>query len=217
VRNLILQHWTGAIDALGEASSANIRAYADRIGAEYRLLRGDVFRPGLTAPMQKLQMLSAEFDGYDMVVMLDLDMFAVSGIAENIFTDVEGTGLFSEYTQKVFERCRREHPTLCDKRYAYWGGAIYRLPLELRQRLRRHIKDEDLQQFNRSFQDEGVMHRLATFEKIEQDKIPDRWCHCSYRPDPEKAAMIHVRTKIAPNGPKRTKIENYRALRGVIE
>ena len=29
---------------------------------------------------------------------------------------------------------------------------------------------------------------------------------------PEKAGFIHVRTKITPQGPKRTKMENYQAL-----
>lgn len=39
-----------------------------------------------------------------------------------------------------------------------------------------------------------------------------KWCQCSFLPNPELAGFIHVRTKITPTGPKRTKMENYKAL-----
>lgn len=44
-------------------------------------------------------------------------------------------------------------------------------------------------------------------------------CQCSFLPNPEKAGFIHVRTKVTPKGPKRTKIENLRSLqvKGIIE
>jgi hypothetical protein len=204
--------------ALCDASVANIWAYAKRMGAEYRLLRGDVFRPNLSAPCQKLFMLDVSFDAYETVVMLDTDMFAVKGLAENVF-ELDGAGLFSDYTRNVFRRCQERHPGLTDANYAYWGGAIYRLSRELRQRLRVHISEDELQRFSANFEDEGIMHRLAMLAKVPQDRIPDRWCQCSYRPNPESAAMIHVRTKVAPGGPKRTKLENYRSLQqlGVLD
>ena len=217
--DLILQHWTGEIDELGARSSANLAAYAGRIGADYRLLRGDVFRPGLASPCQKLHMLDAEFDGYDWVLMVDMDMFAVRDLAENVFTEVSGTGLFSEYTAGVFRNCRSRHPTLTDARWAYWGGAIWRLSRELRQRLRAHIREAELAPFSGNYNDEGIMHRLACLAKIPQDRLPQRWCQCNYLPEPGRAAMIHVRTKVTPTGPKRPKIDNYRDLcgRGVLE
>lgn len=204
--------------ALCEASVANIWAYAKRIGAQYQLLRGNVFRPNLSAPCQKLHMLDVSFDAYDTVVMLDSDMFAVRGLAENVF-ELDGSGLFSAYTANVFRRCRERHPGLTDANYAYWGGAIYRLPRELRQCLRAHIVEDELVRFSANFEDEGIMHRLAMLAKVSQDRIPDRWCQCSYLPNPERAAMIHVRTKVAPGGPKRTKLENYRLLQqlGVLD
>ena len=215
--NIVLQHWTGELDALGEASMANISSYASRIGAEYALLRGDVFRPGLASPCQKLHMLSAEFDAYDWVVMVDMDMFAVKGLTENVFTDITGTGMHSDFTSGIFDRCRAKHPDLCDPRWAYWGGAIWRLSRDRRQRLRVHLRMDEVERFSGNFTDEGVMHRLACLARIPQDYLPERWCWCSYRPNPERAAMIHIRTKVTPTGPKRLKIENYRALAGVIE
>jgi hypothetical protein len=193
--NIILQHWAGEMDELGNLSSANIAAYAARIGADYRLLRGNVFRQHLTAQCQKLYMLDAVFDDYDMVVMLDMDMFAVTGLTENVFTDVAGTGLFSEFTEKIFRRCQETHPELTSPKYAYWGGAIYRLTLGLRRLLRAQIVDAELDQFDRTFKDEGIMHRLAMLARVPQDRIPDRWCQCSYLPNPGAAAMIHIRCK----------------------
>lgn len=202
------------MDELGNRSSANIAAYAARIGADYRLLRGNVFRQRLTAPCQKLYMLDAVFDDYDMVVMLDMDMFAVTGLAENVFTDVAGSGLFSNYTDKIFLRCLATHPDLTDERYAYWGGAIYRLSLALRKLLRAQIVEEELDRFDLTFKDEGIMHRLAVRAKVLQDRIPDRWCQCSYLPNPQKAAMIHIRCKTAEfdadgNRRKVAKLDNY--------
>lgn len=206
--NLILQHWTGDLDELGRLSSQNISGYAARVGAEYRLLRGNVFRKHLAPPCQKLHMLSEEFDGYEWVVMLDMDMFSVT--PENVF-EVEGTGLFSEFTRKVFAACRTRHPQHTSDRHAYWGGAIYRMHRDLRRTLRNHIREADLLEFNESFHDEGIVHRLAMLAGIKQDRMPDRWCHCSYRPDPQAAAMIHVRKRSA-SGVVRTKLDNYRSL-----
>lgn len=216
--NIILQHWSGEMNELGRLSSANISAYAARMGAEYKLLRGNVFRADLSPPCQKLYMLDQVFDSYETVVMLDMDMFAVKGLAENVF-ELQGSGLFSDFTKSVFNRCRKAHPNLTDPSYAYWGGAIYRLPVELRKSLRQHIRDDEMRQFDHDFQDEGIMHRLASMARVKQDRIPDRWCQCSYLPLPKTAAMIHIRTKTEIEGKKRSKLENYMELKrqGVIE
>ena len=81
---------------------------------------------------------------------------------------------------------------------------------------------EELAQFSGNFEDEGMMSFLAGKLGItpEEQVIPGEyaWCHCSYREGIENAELIHIRTKITPVGPKRTKIENYRGLveRGLI-
>jgi hypothetical protein len=213
--NILLQHWTGELGELERLSSVNIANYAKRMGAEYGLLRGNVFKADLKPPCQKIYMLDKEFDAYETVVMVDMDMFAVRDLADDVF-QLDGTGLFSEYTEKVFGWCRAKHPNLTDARFAYWGGAIYRLTLERRQELRKHLGGW-VGEFNDTYHDEGIMHRLATLAKVKQDRIPDRWCQCSYLPNPESAAMIHIRTKIKPEGPKRTKLENYTALKSILE
>ena len=111
---------------------------------------------------------------------------------------------------------------MLDTDYAYWGGAIYNLTRQQRIKLRQGIVDFEMLKFDDNYQDEGIMFRLATVAKITQEEstLPGdyKWCHCSYREGIENAALIHVRTKITPAGPKRTKIENYYDLveRGLI-
>jgi hypothetical protein len=58
------------------------------------------------------------------------------------------------------------------------------------------------------------MHVLANRAgiKSEDTYLDQKWCQCSFLPNPEKAGFIHVRTKVTPAGPKREKIENYNQL-----
>lgn len=224
MKKIILQHWTGTMNELGNASSANIQRYAEKCSADYRLLRGDVFRTGLSPPMQKLYMLDEEFDEYDIVVMLDMDMFIRNGMEEDIFEDVtSGVGMFSECQEKLIKSLARQKPKMGNIGFPYWGGAIYRLDRKTRQKLRAHIDEDELLLFTGQgkFEDEGMMHRLATLAKIPKCSLPDgkRWCHGSFEVGIENSAMIHIRTKIAPRGPKRDKIVNYRELvnQGLIE
>ncbi len=220
MKNIILQHWTGKMNTLGYHSSSNIQTYAKQLGAEYKLLRGNVFRNHLSPPCQKVYMLDKVFDEYDIVVMLDIDMFVTKDLKENIF-NIEGVGLFSAHTASIFKGMCKLFPRLTNSNYAYWGGAIYKMDRTLRQTLRQHIQEDEIKQFSGTgnYEDEGTMHRLATLAKIKQSRIPDRWCQCSFLPNPERAAIIHVRTKVTPTGPKRAKLENYKDLvtKGILE
>lgn len=219
MKTIMLQHYTGTLGEIEKLSIANISKYAERIGSDYKFVQGNVFRKNLTAPCQKLYMLDPVWDSYDYVAMLDTDMFAVNDLKENVFTDISGIGLFTNYTKGVFESCISRHPFLADRNYAYWGGCLWRLSLNERITLRQHICEHEILQFSGNFEDEGIMHRLAVLAKMKHNPIPQRWSQCSYLPEPEKAAMIHVRTKITPVGPKRSKLENYISLKekGVIE
>jgi hypothetical protein len=222
MKKIILQHWTGELNELCKASSANISKYAKKLGAEYKLLLGDVFQPGLSAPMQKLHMLDEIFDEYDIVVMLDADMFVRKGMEENIF-DLKGVGMFAEVQERIFKSLCRKQPNLTNPDYPYWGGATYVLDRETRQKLRAHININELRNFSGqgNFEDEGSMHRLATLAQLPKQKLPGRkkWCHGSFEDGIEQCALIHIRTKISPKGPKRDKIVNYKDLvnRGLIE
>lgn len=222
MKNIILQHWSGPINELGELSSANISKYARSLNEEYKLLRGDLFRPNLKTPwppLQKLYMLDEIFDEYDIVVMMDMDMFTRKGMNENIFTDLEGAGRHTVVQQRLVNRISSKWG---DPKCSYWGGSVYRLTRELRQKLRMHIKEDEIVYFcsRPSHGDEGMMHRLASLAQIKNHYFPDdRWGRSSFERNVGNAATIHVRSNIAPAGPKRSKIENYRNLveRGLID
>lgn len=223
--NIILQHFDGELRELDKLSIENIQKYAEFVGAEYQLVRGKPFNKTLTAPCQKVHMLSEDYDVYDQVLMLDIDMFRPRNMYTNIF-DVKGIGMYAD-TQKRLHRSLvslyKSHSSM-DK--PYWGGAIYKMNLETRKKLRSGFNGniDWIQNYNKPyhFEDEGIMHSLAVKSNIdisENEKYLDqKWCWCSFLPEPERAGFIHVRTKVTPQGPKREKIENYYdlAMRGIL-
>ena len=224
MKNIILQHWTGDINELTELSVANISKYAKKVGADYKFLKGNVFREYLSPPCQKIYMLDEEFDEYDNVVMLDPDMFTRNGMEDDIFDEnITGIGKVTEVQERLARSMVRQHPRLANINYPYWGGAVRKIDKATRQKLRSCINDEEIKRFSGQGhgEDEGILHRLAVLAKLKKTQLPDgrKWSHGSFEEGIEAAAIIHIRTKIAPNGPKKPKIENYRGLvkRGIIK
>lgn len=223
MKNIILQHWTGEMNELCLLSSKNIEKYAKKVGADYQLLRGNVFREHLNSPCQKMYMLDEVFDEYDIVVMMDPDMFTRKGMEENIFTDVVGIGRHTAIQDQLVRSLSRIYKKHGNPNYPYWGGSIYRLDRKLRKTLRKHINENELNLFHDKFHDEGIMHRLAVLAKIEttnETYLPGNHWNCgSFEDEVKECAIIHIRTKVTPTGPKKPKIENYRDLvkRGLIE
>ena len=224
MKNIILQHWTGDVNELTRLSVANISKYATKIGADYKFVQGNVFRPHLSPPCQKIYMLDEVFDEYDNVVMLDPDMFTRKGMNDDIFDEsITGIGKVTEIQERLVRSMVRQHRQLADANYPYWGGAVRKIDRETRQLLRSHINEEEMKHFSGQGrgEDEGIMHRLAVLAKLEKCQLPGgrMWSHCSFGEGIETAALIHIRTKITPQGPKRTKIENYNSLveQGLIE
>ena len=222
--NIILQHFDGDLRPLDEKSIENIKAYADMVGAEYRLIRGKPFRKHLTSPCQKVYMLDKEFDQYDQVLMLDIDMFAPIGMEENIF-ELEGVGLYADVQKMLHRKIAAQYPMIANLSVPYWGGAIYKMDKTMRTKLRTHLGSNEgwMNNYNKlyHFEDEGIMHTLAYQQGLKcEDKyiLEQKWCQCSFLPNPENAGFIHVRTKITPTGPKREKLENYNELvsKGVL-
>ena len=216
--NIILQHFDGDLRPLDEKSVENIMAYADMVGAEYRLIRGKPFREHLTSPCQKVHMLHKEFDEYDQVLMLDIDMFAPKGMTENIF-DLQGVGLYADTQKMLHRKISAQYPMIASLSVPYWGGAIYKMDKTMRMTLRQHLDGNEgwMNNYNKlyHFEDEGIMHTLAYKQGLKcEDRyiLEQKWCQCSFLPNPENAGFIHVRTKITPTGPKREKIENYNEL-----
>lgn len=216
--NIILQHFDGELRELDKLSMANIQEYAEMVGAEYRLITGRPFRPHLTSPCQKVHMIDEEFDEYDQVLMLDIDMFAPKGMTENVF-ELEGVGLYADTQKRLHETIARNYPMIASRIAPYWGGAIYKMDRAMRKKLRGQLFGPEgwMNNYNQPYryEDEGIIHTLAFKAGLYVDNkytLDQKWCQCSFLPNPEKAGFIHIRTKVTPSGPKREKIENYNAL-----
>ena len=217
MRNLILQHFDGEMRPLDYESQWNIMDYADMIDADYKLVLGKPFRQNLTNACQKVHMIHEEFDDWDNVLMLDIDMFRPTNMNVNVFEE-KGIGLYAAVQQNLHRRLVQWHPMLASMDAPYWGGAIYKMDKRTRQKLRKELGGNEGWMLNYNqlyhFEDEGIMHTLAFKSGFNTKKayMHKRWCQCSFLPNPERAGFIHVRTKITPTGPKRDKIENYKSL-----
>ena len=217
MKNIILQHFDGELRELDKLSIKNIQGYAEMVGAEYQLVRGKPFRSHLTAPCQKVHLIHEEWDDYDDVLMLDIDMFAPKGMTENVF-EKDGIGLYADTQMRLHRQIAQKFPFIASVNTPYWGGAIYKMDKKTRQTLRKELGGDEGWMLNYNklyhFEDEGIIHTLA-FKSGFKTKTPylDRkWCQCSFLPNPESAGFIHIRTKVTPQGPKREKIENYNEL-----
>lgn len=205
--NILLQHWHGEVTDVELQSWESMARYAASVGAEHRVLRGEPIA-GVTNPqMHKLHMLSEEFDGYDLLVMVDSDMFARES-AENVF-EATGVGVCGDLQRTLRDSCRRRVPHRFRKARAadYYGGAVYRLTREQRISLRLHLNAgvmRDFDEYNRGC-DEGVMHYLATREGFVGRGLSggDLWACSSYSRDAGLAHFVHVRRRMREGSEQR--------------
>jgi hypothetical protein len=221
MKRLILQHYTGEPGEVERLSIENIRAFAVREQADYQFLQGNVFSDQLSPPMQKLVMLDERFDEYDVVVMLDTDMFIRKGMSENLF-DQPGIGVSGKFQRRLKWAFIRKMKGLVHWRYPYWNGSIWKLDRRHRQLFRSKLPLVDMMKYTDGrLEDEGVMHQLARHSRFTGGILPggSKWAMSSWDDDIENATMIHIRPQIRFKGPKRPKIENLRVLveRGLIE
>lgn len=218
MKNIILQHFTGKLRPLDKLSIENIQAYASRIGVDYQFVNGQVFREHLTPPCQKVHILDEKWDDYDNVLMLDIDMFATKNLYENVFNS-PGVGLFAGTQERLKNRLVQYGRIRPDD--GYWAGAFYKLTREQRIALRDIIppNDEWMDLYNKPYhyEDEGIIAELFSQTGTPWQNCDPKWQQDSYLPQ-HKAGMIHVRTKITPQGPKREKIENYydMVMKGIL-
>ena len=218
MKNIILQHFDGKLGLLEQLSIENIKGYAQSVNADYKLLTVKVFRDHLTSPCQKVHMISEEFDNYDNVLMLDIDMFTPKNMVWDVF-EVQGVGLHSDPVQvRLHQRLANSYPSIASLQSPYWGGAIYKMSRDLRVQLRAHLGGDEswMDNFNKRFEyeDEGIIHVLATKANIPLTNayLDQKWCYCSYLPNPNTAGFIHIRNRVTPNGPHMPKVDVYYKL-----
>lgn len=213
-KNLILQHWhTANLPDVVTLSSRAVRHYAATIGADYYLLCGSPFDSRLTPPCQKLNMLSATWDDYEEVCMIDADMFPVAGLSESVF-GLRGYGI---YHPSAHKRVHRQLPKLTSMDAPYWGGAIYCFARHLRVILREYYDFNWARVFNSRGcgEDEGIMHRLAllaSWRTTDPVYIDEGWAWPSFEEDFNPTKFVHVRHHPEP------KMVQYERLRkkGII-
>jgi hypothetical protein len=231
MKKLILQHWGGELNDLTKKSVEQFETYAEWVGADYKLLRDHAFSKMIPkeAPTQKMAMLSEEWDNYDVVVMVDPDMFIRGRLEDrlDIFEDETGYGVHMHVQQRLRREMNSRYPLKFDLNCAWWGGSCWRLPREFRQKMRSHISQQEIPFFatRKTHCDEGFMHRLATLANVKDGYFPDaRWQFPSYGGDWGNVAtdsqFIHIRNKSIVDGKivKTPKEENYSNLvkQGII-
>lgn len=215
--NLILQHWDGEPTEVERRSWMSIAAYADRIGAEHRVLSGTPLGEVSYPHMHKLHLFAEEFDVYDAVVMMDSDMFAAQN-AGSIF-DVPGIGICGPLQEVLRKNVRARVPAyFVDAGSAdYYGGAVYKFDRAQRLAFRRHLTSDVVAAFD-SYEygcDEGAIHYLATMTATVGHALPDgeAWACSSFAKDVSRAHLIHIRRRVADGkDQKRPKTENLQKL-----
>jgi len=108
MKNIIYQYWQGSMKPGVIASTKLMKDYAERIGAEYRfdhnitIAGKSVNVPIYYEPANPL--VDATFDVYDNVALVDIDVFPVDGLNENMFDllDGEDAGICTEPKQPYF-------------------------------------------------------------------------------------------------------------------
>lgn len=101
MKNLIYQYWIGPDMPLGAtAGRENIEAYADRIGVTHRFQRDAPWMSQMCEHARTFErfrpIFDPTFDEYDGVAVLDLDIFSVEGLTENIFDHMRGGMMLCE-------------------------------------------------------------------------------------------------------------------------
>jgi len=107
MKNLIYQYWSGPLKPGVLTSTKLMKEYADRIGAEYRfdhnvtIASKTVDVPIYYEPANPL--VDNSFNEYDNVALIDIDVFPVEGLTENLFDQLsdEDAGICTEPQQPV--------------------------------------------------------------------------------------------------------------------
>lgn len=81
--NIILQHWDGPLPEWARLAKKTVEMYAERVGASYQLVTGHPLGAKLGPNPQKLVYITEQYDQYEKVLMLDMDV-----IATNVYANV---------------------------------------------------------------------------------------------------------------------------------
>ena len=177
-KNLILQHWNGDLPKWARIATLTVSDYADRIDADYELVRGmpmgDIHGPHT----QKLVYLKDKYDCYEQTLMLDMDIVATKESA-NVF-DIPYVGVLHDRAMKGASRTPGAAPTLFKLGKPVFFGNFIKLSVADRVKLRK-VWDEEESFIGESVidhysGDEIVLHYLIWKSKIFDKKNASELC-----------------------------------------
>lgn len=135
--NIILQHWNGIMPDWAICAEKSMKRYAQKTGAEYKLVRGTPMGKDLFNTPQKLCMINEEYDDYDQVCMIDMDTLATN-VYESFWNRPEIGVLHRRAMRSKTERTSKAAPAL----YTHGGWTFFgnwiKLNREQRKELRKH-------------------------------------------------------------------------------
>lgn len=105
MKNLIYQYWKGPLKPGVTASTKLMEKYAHSIGAEYRFdLNKTIASKTVDVDIYyepANPLIDKSFDEYDKVALIDIDIFPVDGLIENLFDQIkdEDAGICTEPEQ----------------------------------------------------------------------------------------------------------------------
>jgi len=108
MKNIIYQYWKGDLKPGVVYSTELVKKYAESIGAEYRFDHNKIIA-GKISPVPVYYesanpLIDPYFDDYDNIAMMDIDIFPVDNLKENIFDQLDGedAGICTEPDQPYF-------------------------------------------------------------------------------------------------------------------
>ena len=211
MNNLILQHWNNlgksSMPVWAERAQNSIKKFAKAINVEYQQVHGWPMGEFRGAVCQKLALLLEDYDEYDEVLMLDMDMIATKHI-DNPF-NYEGVGRLhlKAMGSKEATKQGRYWPALYKQGAPLFFGNWIKLTRQERIELRKHLPSEDmvlsnmsdptLSRFNTSMppNDEQTLHyciwQSGILDEKKQLMVPhDRFCDLPEE-SPKNASMMH--------------------------
>lgn len=123
MKNLIYQYWKGTMPPIATHSMHNIKIYANRIGADYIFEDNPSFDGGPYSEYYTAfkPVMCHDFDDYDNILFLDMDIFTVDGLEDSIFDqNVKHIGICDEWHKEEIRTTR--HGNISTVNDIRWGN-----------------------------------------------------------------------------------------------
>lgn len=180
MKNIILQHWNGPLPDWARLAKRSVEIYAEKVGAQYQLVTGYPLGEKLGPNPQKLVYITEQYDEYDRVLMLDMDVIATDKY-ENAFDHSE-IGVLHDRAMKGQSRTPKSAVDLFEIGMPIFFGNYIMTTKDQRQKMREHADWKWLEtKVTDSYSgDEMVLAWLMKQSGILQGKAIEQMCmRCS--------------------------------------